>query len=203
METVNETSLLRDLAVFADLGTGPPQMMPSYNHRSIVRMFRGGEGLELEFHGPGYGKVIERSLDGGDGRTHASYKALLASEKIRQFAPVGRFPEVTIERRARRAGSPSSRLGYVDHRRGEYRSGGARQLSGQSRRRPGARRGRANRRPRGNRENPIHRESGVIARTGLSDAPTSPLYCMWRVEAESLPSSRTCSLSVCSECACL
>ena len=89
METVNETSLLRDLAVFADLGTGPPQMMPSYNHRSIVRMCRGGEGLELEFHGPGYGKVIERSLDGGDGRTHASYKALLASEKfanLRQWA---------------------------------------------------------------------------------------------------------------------
>ena len=84
---MNEASLLNDLAFFADLGTGPPQMMPACNHRSIVRMFRGGEPLELEFRGNG--KIIERSPDSGEVRTHASYKALLASEKfanLRQWA---------------------------------------------------------------------------------------------------------------------
>ena len=86
---MNEESVQWDMAVFADLGTEPPQMMPSYNNRFIVRMFRSGESLELEFHDNGVGKIIERSLDGGDVRAHASYKALLASERfgnLRQWA---------------------------------------------------------------------------------------------------------------------
>ena len=79
---MNEQTLQRDLALFADLGTGPPQIMPPHNGRFAVRMFRGGEELQIEFHDNGIGKVVEHSLDGGETRTHASYRALLASEKF-------------------------------------------------------------------------------------------------------------------------
>ena len=86
---MNEDTVQRDLAIFADLGTEPPRTMSSYNRRFIVRMFRSGEHLELEFHNNGAGKVIERSLENTQVRTHASYKALLASERfanLRQWA---------------------------------------------------------------------------------------------------------------------
>ena len=86
---MNEDTMQRDLAIFADLGTEPPRTMSSYNGRFIVRMFRSGEHLELEFHDNGAGKVTERSLENAQVRTHASYKALLASERfanLRQWA---------------------------------------------------------------------------------------------------------------------
>ena len=86
---MDERILQRDLALFADLGTDPPRMMPRHNGRLVARMFRGGEELQLEFHANGSGKVLERPLGGGEPRTHASYKALLASERfgnLRQWA---------------------------------------------------------------------------------------------------------------------
>ena len=49
-------------------------------NRLIVRMIRGGDELQLEFLNSRDGKVIEHSPNGGRPRSHASYKALLASE---------------------------------------------------------------------------------------------------------------------------
>ena len=91
---MDEQTLLRDLALFADLGTEPPRVMPSHNGRLAARMFRGGEELQLEFHAHGSGKVLERPLGGGEPRTHASYKALLASERfgnLRRWADAQRM----------------------------------------------------------------------------------------------------------------
>ena len=75
-----EDLLTHDLAAFADLGTEPPQGAIQGDHLT-VRMFRQGEELELQFHDGGAGKVIERSLDAHESRTHASYRALLASDR--------------------------------------------------------------------------------------------------------------------------
>ena len=47
----------------------------------MVRMTRGGETLEIEF-GAGQSKVVERSVDSRQIRTHASFRALLASERF-------------------------------------------------------------------------------------------------------------------------
>lgn len=69
-----------ELAVFADLGTDPPQFA-SDGTRAIVRMIRGGETLEIEFH-EAHNKVLERAVDSHQIRTHASYRALLASERF-------------------------------------------------------------------------------------------------------------------------
>ena len=74
-----QSQLCEDLAIFADLGTDPPRAM-RHDDRLVVRMFRGGEELQLDFPSNGAGKVIERPLDGGPVRSHVSYKALLASE---------------------------------------------------------------------------------------------------------------------------
>ena len=76
----NTVSQLRDeLAVFADLGTDPPDVM-HHDDRLIVKMIRGGEGLRLDFLNNGAGRVIEQPVGGGRQRSHVSYKALLASE---------------------------------------------------------------------------------------------------------------------------
>ena len=77
---LEESLLTHDLAAFADLGTDPPRRAIQ-GDRLTVRMFRQGEELELRFHDGGAGKVIERSLDTHESRTHASYRALLASER--------------------------------------------------------------------------------------------------------------------------
>ena len=69
--------ILEDLLVFADLTTEPRH----HGDPLVVRMFRQGEELELRFHDDGAGKVIERSLETGESRSHASYRALLASER--------------------------------------------------------------------------------------------------------------------------
>ncbi len=75
-----DSLLTEDLAAFADLGTEPPRGAIQ-GDRLTVRMFRQGEELELQFHDGGAGKVIERSVDTHESRTHASYRALLASER--------------------------------------------------------------------------------------------------------------------------
>lgn len=77
---LDESLLTHDLAAFADLGTDPPREAIQ-GDRLMVRMFRQGEELELQFHDARAGKVIERSLDTHESRTHASYRALLASER--------------------------------------------------------------------------------------------------------------------------
>ncbi len=71
--------LCDELAVFSDLGTDPPRAM-RHDDRLIVRMIRGGDELRLEFLDGPDGKVIEHPPNGAGSRTHASYKALLASE---------------------------------------------------------------------------------------------------------------------------
>ena len=69
---------LDELALFADLGTDPP----TYDEdRCLIRLCRGGEEVELEF-GDAAGRIVEHALDNGERRTHASYAALLASEKF-------------------------------------------------------------------------------------------------------------------------
>ena len=80
---MNNLDLLeRDLATFADLGTGPPHRVSSSDSHLALRMFRGGEEIELVLHDGGSGKVVERSLSDQSKRTHASFRALLASERF-------------------------------------------------------------------------------------------------------------------------
>ena len=79
---MNVDNIKSDLAVFADLGTGPPQITSSFEGRSLVRMFRGGEELEIELPDSVEGRIVERTLGGNDERTHATYRALLASDKF-------------------------------------------------------------------------------------------------------------------------
>ena len=74
-------NLIDELATFADLGTTPPQPH-DLGDSFTLRLFRDGEHLELEFHEDLTGKVTERSLETGKTRTHASYRALLASERF-------------------------------------------------------------------------------------------------------------------------
>ena len=71
---------LDELALFADLGADPPRLTGD-GDRFAIRLWRGGEEVELEF-GDAAGRIVERTLDSGERRTHASYAALLASEKF-------------------------------------------------------------------------------------------------------------------------
>ena len=74
----NSTSpLCHELAVFCDLGTDPPQAT-HHDHRLTVRMIRNGDPLRIDFLDDG--RVTEGPPAGPASRTHASYKALLASE---------------------------------------------------------------------------------------------------------------------------
>lgn len=77
---IAESLLRRELAIFADLGTDPPRIV-DHDDRLVVGMFRDGEELQLQFMDRGAGKILERSSD-GHVRTHASYRALLASERF-------------------------------------------------------------------------------------------------------------------------
>lgn len=79
--TTDTSLLVDDLAVFADLGTEPPRLA-ACGDRLTVRIFREGEQLELLFHDNGSGKIVERVVDSGEMRTHASYRALLAAERF-------------------------------------------------------------------------------------------------------------------------
>ena len=79
---ISDPSRLRnELALFADLGTAPPDLRP-IGKRLVTRLFRDGEELELTFDADVRGRIVERSLDGAKQRTHASYAALLASERF-------------------------------------------------------------------------------------------------------------------------
>ena len=79
---ISDPSQLGDeLALFADLGTAAPDLKP-IGKRLVTRLFRDGEELELTFDADLQGRIIERSLDGEGQRTHASYAALLASERF-------------------------------------------------------------------------------------------------------------------------
>ena len=80
MMEIDESLLRRELAIFADLGTEPPETVV-HGDRLVVRMFRNGEEVELQFRDHGAGTILERSPE-GDVRTHASYRALLASERF-------------------------------------------------------------------------------------------------------------------------
>ena len=72
--------ILDEMKVFADLGTdGAKDEQTSEGF--VVRLFRNGDELELVFADDGAGKVIERGPD-SEFRTHASYRALLASERF-------------------------------------------------------------------------------------------------------------------------
>ena len=72
--------ILDEIAVFADLGTEPAQGDHT-REGFVVRLFRNGDELALVFADDGTGKVIER-CHSGKPRTHASYRALLASERF-------------------------------------------------------------------------------------------------------------------------
>ena len=73
--------LVDELATFTDLGTTPPQPRDLGDTFSL-RLYREGAELELEFHDDPTGKVTERSLETGKIRRHASYRALLASDRF-------------------------------------------------------------------------------------------------------------------------
>ena len=79
--TADSPRLLDELALFADLGTAPPRVTGD-GDRSVVRLFRGGEAIELTFCSTAGGRIVEHALDSGERRTHASYAALLASERF-------------------------------------------------------------------------------------------------------------------------
>ena len=88
--TADPPRLLDELALFADLGAAPPQVT-SDGDPFVVRLFRGGEEIELAFCSTAGGRIVEHALDGGERRTHASYAALLASERfghLRRWADV-------------------------------------------------------------------------------------------------------------------
>ena len=80
-------SRCKELAVFADLGTEPPRLL-CHDDRCVIKLSRAGEVVELEFCGGGHGKVLERRPESMCSRAHASYRALLASDK---FGDLGRW----------------------------------------------------------------------------------------------------------------
>ena len=72
--------ILDELTVFADLGTNGARGEQT-REGFVVWLFRNGDKLELVFLEDGTGKVIERCR-GSKSRDHASYLALLASERF-------------------------------------------------------------------------------------------------------------------------
>ena len=72
--------ILDEMMVFADLGTDGARGGQT-REGFVVRLFRNGDELDLVFPEDGAGKVIERCR-GSQSRTHASYLALLASERF-------------------------------------------------------------------------------------------------------------------------
>ena len=78
---IDRSTLIRDMTAFADLGTPVPEPV-DLGDALVFRMFRDGEEIELRFHEQGAGKVSERTLEHDSDRTHASYRALLASPRF-------------------------------------------------------------------------------------------------------------------------
>ena len=77
---IDVSRIQAELALFADLGTDPPEYS-SNTTRVRFRMTRGGETLEIEFQA-GSNKIVERMVESRESRTHPSYRALLASERF-------------------------------------------------------------------------------------------------------------------------
>ena len=94
------SQLGNELALFADLGTAPPDLTP-IGKRLVTRLFRAGEELELTFAADLQGRIVERSLDGEGQRTHASYAALLASERFGDLRRWADAQEAFLEARLR------------------------------------------------------------------------------------------------------
>lgn len=85
---VESARLLEELAVFSDLGVDPPSLFES-GADYLVRMIRLGKTTTLRFEAGGAGPVTETVDDATV--NHASYRALLASERfgqLRQWADV-------------------------------------------------------------------------------------------------------------------
>ena len=72
--------ILDEMMVFADLGTDGATGGQA-REGFVIRLFRNGDELDLMFPDDGTGKVIEQCR-GSKPRTHASYLALLASERF-------------------------------------------------------------------------------------------------------------------------
>ena len=89
------SKILDEVAVFADLGTEPAQGEHT-REGFVVRLFRNGDELALVFPHDGGGKVIERRR-GADPRTHASYLALLASERFGNLRSWARTQATLLE----------------------------------------------------------------------------------------------------------
>ena len=74
--------ILDEMKVFADLGTDGARGEQT-REGFVIRLFRNGDDLALVFPEGGAGKIIERCRGSGSkSRTHASYLALLASERF-------------------------------------------------------------------------------------------------------------------------
>ena len=170
---MDERTLQRDLALFADLGTDPPRMMPPHNGRLVARMFRGGEELQLEFHANGSGKVLERPLGGGEPRTHASYKALLASERFGNLRRWADSQRTLFKGMYEGAALRATRLGGAGRTRGRRRPRGDEQLPGRPTDRAGSRGSPVDRWSGRYRKDSVHRELGGTTRNRLRDAPAS------------------------------
>lgn len=81
MSVIDTSSLLFDLAPFADLGTDPPAIVP-HDGKFVIRMSREGFPLELVILPDG--AIIEKYDE--QERRHASFRALLASPTFADLA---------------------------------------------------------------------------------------------------------------------
>ena len=97
--------LCEELAVFADLGTDAPKPM-RHGRRLVVNMVRGGEEIRLDFLDDGAGKVVVRTPTGHRLHSHASYKALLASEAFGNLRVWADHQKTYLEETLKEVGTP-------------------------------------------------------------------------------------------------
>ena len=105
--TFDNARLADEMAVFADLGTDLPQVRQT-GRTLVIRMHRNGEEVELGFHDLGNGKVVERC--GAERRTHASYRALLASERFGDLRRWANTQSMLLRESLADMGRPSDRI---------------------------------------------------------------------------------------------
>ena len=105
--TFDKARLADEMAVFADLGTDLPQVRQA-GRTLIVRMYRNGEEIQLGFHDLGHGQVVERC--GAERRTHASYRALLASERFGDLRRWASTQSMLLRESLADMGRPSARI---------------------------------------------------------------------------------------------
>ena len=106
---VESARLLEELAVFSDLGVDPPSIFES-GADYLVRMTRLGKATNLRFEAQGDGIVTEITDDVSI--NHASYRALLASDRfgqLRQWADV----QAAVLERGGQERPPIQLQGYV------------------------------------------------------------------------------------------